>query len=465
MHLPKFWAGGALFLLAGMLQASAQDPVAPDAQDQGADGAADEAAEAKPEHVFVTADKVIVRPGKVLEPGHVLVRDGVIIAVGQGLEAPEGATLLKGKVVCAAFLDPWSSLGLTSAARADRGSDAATRSVDGYDPSATLGPVREAAHAGVLNARVQVGARTAIGGLGALVSTVEGEMPLLSDAGVGANLTLGEDAIERIEDVDKLVGEIESGLKYDQSMVEYRSEMEAWEKEIADLEKKLEKDFKKAKKDRDKKVKEAKEKGKEHKDKSHKDPKRPRKPKYNPEDEVFARVATGEIPLVVHAERASVLRELLKGLKPFPSVRLVVAGGTQAMHVAEELAERRVPVIVYPNPEGARSMGVREGQGLALAAELDEAGVPVLIGSGGTTAARDLPLLAALAVGHGLDADKALAAITSGAARYLDCADQIGSVQRGRSADLLVLDGDPLSSTTRVEYALSAGRVVVAPKE
>lgn len=457
MHLPISWSSRGLALLCVVALAGAQDPL------ETTDEPTVEAPVSK--SVLLRAERVILRPGKVLAPGQVLIRDGRIVAVGETLEAPEGAEIIQGKVICAGFIDPWSSLGLATASRNDRGAGAEMRSIDGFDHGNSRGPMREAVGAGVLNARIQAGRVTLVGGVGAVVSLVEQGAVQLSDAGIGANLKLSRDLVESIEAVDKLMGEIEDGLGYAQDRTAYRADLAEWEKEIAELDKKLEKDFKKAKKSRDKAIADAEKNDKDHKEKSHKEDKRPRAPKYNGEKAVFARVATGEIPLVVEADRAAVLRELLKGVTAFPRVRLVIAGGREAMVVAEELAKRRIPVIVYPKPEGATSASVQRGVGLALAAELAEAKVPVLIGTGGTWASRDLPLLAALAVGHGLDADKALSAITLGVARTFDLGDSLGSVQRGRSADLLVLDGDPLSSTTRVLYALSAGRVVVAPKE
>jgi imidazolonepropionase-like amidohydrolase len=76
-------------------------------------------------------------------------------------------------------------------------------------------------------------------------------------------------------------------------------------------------------------------------------------------------------------------------------------------------------------------------------------------------ASRDLPLLASLAVGHGLEPERALEALTLGAARALDAGDRIGSLEQGKDADLLVLDGEPLATTTRVQYVISGGELVV----
>jgi imidazolonepropionase-like amidohydrolase len=90
----------------------------------------------------------------------------------------------------------------------------------------------------------------------------------------------------------------------------------------------------------------------------------------------------------------------------------------------------------------------------------------VLLGSGGTNpgSSRDLPLLAELAVGNGLDRGKAFEALTLGAARAFDAADRLGSLERGKDAEVLVLDGEPLS-TARVRYVVTSGRLLVEPRD
>jgi imidazolonepropionase-like amidohydrolase len=166
---------------------------------------------------------------------------------------------------------------------------------------------------------------------------------------------------------------------------------------------------------------------------------------------------------VVEAHRAAEIRGLLEGTERHGSLRLVLAGATEALPFAEELAERRVTVLLWPAPAGDLSWDELEGHDLSLAGRLAEAGVEVLLGSGGTdpAATRDLPLLAQLAVGHGLEREKAFEALTLGAARAFDAADRLGSVEAGKSADLLLLDGEPLVSTTRVLQVIAGGRVVV----
>ena len=133
---------------------------------------------------------------------------------------------------------------------------------------------------------------------------------------------------------------------------------------------------------------------------------------------------------------------------------------------AKQLAARNISVIVNPSPIGEDAFDEYDGYDVSLAAALAEEEVTVLIGSGGRSAgaSRDLSLLAAMAVGGGLEREHALAAITSGPAKVFGLTSH-GTVEFGKQADLLILDGQPLSTTTSVQAVLVEGRVVVEPKE
>jgi imidazolonepropionase-like amidohydrolase len=97
----------------------------------------------------------------------------------------------------------------------------------------------------------------------------------------------------------------------------------------------------------------------------------------------------------------------------------------------------------------------------ALAGALDRAGVRVLIGSGGGDDSRELRFLAAMAVGHGMEREAALAAITTVPAQVFDAADRLGTLELGRSGDVLVLDGDPLDSSAQLRFVIARGQVVL----
>ena len=99
---------------------------------------------------------------------------------------------------------------------------------------------------------------------------------------------------------------------------------------------------------------------------------------------------------------------------------------------------------------------------------MEKAGVPFAVAPLGTSvnlggiAGRDLmslPLEAAFAVRGGASEQAALAALTIVPSRMLGLDERIGSIEEGKDADLLILDGNPLDYRTHVEKALIAGKV------
>jgi imidazolonepropionase-like amidohydrolase len=494
MHTFVGWC--RLCLAAGTAASLASLPATAATGEQGDTRGTDSSA-GKAEVVFIRAQHIIKRPGEVIDNGAVIVRDGKIVAVGIDLRKPDGARELEGKVVCAGFIDAWAALGVTADSLFDAATTASTRAADGFDNYNGDHLRREALRAGVTCARLQAGATARVSGMGVLVRLTPGlsrdeaiinpECDVSMNVGLTANAggggqsiefqdgqvvitnigARGMDPFDRLSELDRLVAAIENGKNYLISKVEYKHDLEAWQKTIADKETELEKDAKKAKKDREKEEKDAKEKGKPFTEKKYKEDKKPQPPRYDEDSEALARVANGDVPLVVQANRAAEIRGLLRGTASQDRLRLIVAGGTEAMASAKQLAERRVPVLVWPALRGKNAPDEYEGTDLALAGRLAREGVTVLLGTGGANAgaSRDLPLLAELAIGNGLDREKALEALTLGAAGALDAADRLGSVERGKDAELLVLDGDPLVGTTNVRYVISNGRVVVTPED
>jgi imidazolonepropionase-like amidohydrolase len=426
--------------------------------------------------LFIQGKRIILRPGEEIQDGAILVRDGRIAAVGRDLRQPEDAKRIEGAVVCAAYIDAWGALGLGQDSLRDPTTSAATRTVDGLDPWADEHLRRETLRAGVTVVRVQAGADARVGGIGALVR-VAPDLPA-GDAVVQPACSLsmsigqaapgeaeGRDPFERIADLDRVVSAVETGKNYLIARTEHRYELEEWEKKIAEKETELDKDAKKAKKDREKEQKEAEEKGKPFQEKKYKEDKRPQPPRYDEDSEILGRVADGAIPFFVQANRSSEIRGLLTGTTEHDRLRLVVVGGAEALACSRMLAERRIPVLLAPVPRGRLGSNEEETAPLSLAGDLARAGVPLLLGTGGEDAgaSRDLPLVAALAIGNGLERSKAFEIVTLGAARAFDASDRLGSLEVGKAAEILVLEGDPLTAGAGVRYVVSAGRLVVEP--
>lgn len=97
-----------------------------------------------------------------------------------------------------------------------------------------------------------------------------------------------------------------------------------------------------------------------------------------------------------------------------------------------------------------------------LAGRLSQAGVRFCMADGGgaddAMTARNLPYNAASGIGLGLTREEALKSITLYPAQILGLADRLGSIEVGKTADLLIADGDPLEVTTHVEQVYINGK-------
>ena len=97
------------------------------------------AQDASAETLLIRAERLIVRPGVERQDVGILIQRGRIVAVGEGLEAPDGARELEGAVVCAGLVDAWTGVGLDPQAERDPRTPPSARTADAVDfwPTAT----------------------------------------------------------------------------------------------------------------------------------------------------------------------------------------------------------------------------------------------------------------------------------------------------------------------------------------
>ncbi|MGW8265719.1 MAG: amidohydrolase family protein, partial [Longimicrobiales bacterium] len=168
----------------------------------------------------------------------------------------------------------------------------------------------------------------------------------------------------------------------------------------------------------------------------------------------------GEMPVLFRADTEWQIKTLFVFLDEFPEIRGVLVGGTEAFKVAEELAERRLPVVITsayaPTPNRDESILAS----FRNAAILQEAGVKIAFGTGSTSDVRKLPYHAAHSVAFGLPAEEGLKAVTLNTAEILGLEDRMGSIEPGKRADLLLTDGDPLQVLTKIERMFISGMEV-----
>lgn len=166
-------------------------------------------------------------------------------------------------------------------------------------------------------------------------------------------------------------------------------------------------------------------------------------------------VARGELPFVMRAETEDEIR----GAVAFAAehgLKLVVAGGLEAWRCAELLAEKQVPVLVKVDRLPQREKDAYDAA-YANAARLHAAGARFAIVSDDASNSRNLPYEAAMAMAFGLPREAALRAITLSPAEIFGVADQLGSLEPGKLANLVVTNGDILDHRTAVTHVLIDG--------
>lgn len=161
------------------------------------------------------------------------------------------------------------------------------------------------------------------------------------------------------------------------------------------------------------------------------------------------RALEGEVPTVIHADRASDIRTALR-LGEDEGLRLVLASAAEGWKAADAIAEADVPVVIYPLDHGPRSFAAR-GAREDNAKRLHEAGVRLAFSTGSSHNVRKLRQAAGNAVRAGLPHEEGVSAIVDGPARAFGLGDDYGSPKRGRRANLVVWSGDPLEFASRVE--------------
>jgi imidazolonepropionase-like amidohydrolase len=160
-------------------------------------------------------------------------------------------------------------------------------------------------------------------------------------------------------------------------------------------------------------------------------------------------VLNGKMPLVVEVHRAADIQNVIKMAAEY-KLRVIMVGVREGWKVAGEIAKANIPVIIDPtNNLPARFEAL--GSTLENAAKLHAAGVKMafaVMGDQLAYNARSLSYYAGLAAANGLPWDAALAAITKSPAEIWGIADKHGVLQVGKDADVVIWDGDPLEVTS-----------------
>jgi imidazolonepropionase-like amidohydrolase len=174
--------------------------------------------------------------------------------------------------------------------------------------------------------------------------------------------------------------------------------------------------------------------------------------------EAMIPVLKGEMPVIFNAETEGQIRGALAFADEF-KLRPVIRGAREAWRLADELAAKKIPVIVgptYAEPDPAAPYDELYANPGVLA----KAGVSVSFQTAGESSVRDLPFEVALAEGFGLSHDDALKAVTINAAKAWGVEDRLGSIEAGKVANLFVSTGDPMDPRSNVKYLFIRGEMI-----
>jgi imidazolonepropionase-like amidohydrolase len=416
-----------LIVSAAMLHAAAQPPPPP----KPAQPAATKPAPPRPaqpaatgETIAITGARIHPVSGPVIDKGTVVVSGGRILAVGANVQVPAGARSIdaSGKVVTPGFLDSSTQVGIVEVqlsadgtndqATTEKGLSAAFNVVDAFNPNSTVVPITRVE--GVTRTVVMpAGTGSVLLGQAAVVDLSGAHVPasvhktpaamvaLLGEA--GAQVAGGS----RVTAMLRLREALQDTLDYLANRVAYNTaQRREYTPSRLDL-------------------------------------------------EALAPVVRGEVPLAIQANRASDLLAAMRLAEEF-KLKLILVGVTEGWMVADEIARRKVPVVVKPLTDLPNFDSL--GATLENPGRLAKAGVPIALASFETHRSGTLRQEAGNAVAYGMDRAAALSALTLGAARIWGVADRFGSIEPGKDADLVVWSGDPFELTTSAERVFIQGR-------
>jgi len=177
---------------------------------------------------------------------------------------------------------------------------------------------------------------------------------------------------------------------------------------------------------------------------------------YNPELAALVPVYKGEMKAMIEANKSDDILAALKWIQA-NKINAILTGVSEGWRVADSIAMAGVPVITGP----ILSVPTRDSDPYDIAYKnaglMQKAGVKVAIRTNESENARNLPFNAGFAATYGMGTEEALKAVTIVPAEIMGIADQVGSIEPGKRANLFVSDGDPFEPSTQLKHLFIDG--------
>jgi len=385
--------------------------------------------------IAITGGRVLTMTGRNFQAGTVIIEKGKISEVLEGIKAPPGYEIIdaRGKLVLPGLVDAHCHLGIVEEVYRVEGDDGneitdpvtpQLRAVDGINPD-DLG-FGDALSGGVTTVVVAPGSANVIGGqMVALKTWGRGLDEMILKFPVGMKAALGENPKRNYGSQKKTpLTRMASAALIREALVKAGEYMQKIDRAAGGQGEYPDRDLKL---------------------------------------EALARVLKGEIPLRLHAHRADDIMTALRLAGEF-NLKLVVEHCTEGHKIAGELAKSGAKAVIGPIISNRAKVELK-GISLETASILTSAGVDFAIMTDHPVVPiQYLGISAGLTVRGGLDEEKALRAVTLDAAGILGLEDRIGSLEPGKDADVVIMDGHPFDVRSRVTRVLISGRTVYENK-
>lgn len=389
---------------------------------------------------IIRGGRVVTVSGGVIEGGSVVIQNGKITAVGKSVSVPSGALVINtsGLSVYPGMIDPLTSLGLVEVG-------AVSATVD----TTELGDFNPQVKASVaVNAHSELIPVTRVNGITTVVTAPRGGVFSGQAALINLNGWTIEDMVVKapvamIFNFPRLSPGFGFGGFFAQAQTRSFNELKTErDKKLDQIRKVLDqaRDYGNA---RDAEAKNA------------ALPKR--------EDNIMlgalVHVVRGEWPVIIPVDEERDIKAAIDFVKEY-KLKAIFSGVKEGFKVASLLKENNIPVIVTDVLALPTSEDAPYDEPFTNAAALYKAGVKMCFATGEAAHVRDLPYHAAMAAAFGLPKDEAFKAVTLNTAEILGVGDQLGSLDKGKIANVIVTDGDPLEIRTQVKYLFIAGQEV-----
>lgn len=180
-------------------------------------------------------------------------------------------------------------------------------------------------------------------------------------------------------------------------------------------------------------------------------------PEFDEKLEFMLPVINGDLPVMISVHSAQDILEAIQFVQN-ENIKAIFFGVSQGWKVADKIKEAGIPVIfgsLYAMPpkweDGYDSL-------YRNPAVLQKAGVRFAFSSQSASVAKDLPYHAAKAAAFGLDKKEALKGVTIYPAQIFGIDDKVGSLEKGKIANIVLTDGDILEMRTNIKHVFIDGK-------